>query len=182
MAKSPEKASRKAAGKSAKKAARATKKAAKKAAPKPPTKRAKLGKNEYAPLAPYLRVNGAKAAIDFYKQAFGAKVRMVMEADDKQRLMHADLIINGGELMLSDVFPEFGPGPTVAPTGVTTVSIHLQVDDADKWWARAAEAGAVVVMPLADQFWGDRFGMVKDPFGHVWSIASTIKKKKKKSA
>ena len=160
------------------------KKAAKKAAakmPKMPTKRAKLGANEYAPLSPYLKVKGAKQAIEFYKKAFGAKTRMVMEAEDKKRLMHADIIINGGEIMLSDEFAEFGEPATVPPPSVktSTVSIHLQVDNADKWWARATEAGCKVVMPLADQFWGDRFGMVRDPFGHVWSIASQIKKKKK---
>jgi PhnB protein len=161
----------------------ARKKAAKKAAPKMPTRRAKLAANEYAPLAPYLRVNGARRAIEFYKNAFGAKLRMIMDADDKMRVMHADLIINGGELMLSDPFPEFGTAVTTSPVEAktTTVSIHLQVDDADKWWARATGAGCVVVMPLADQFWGDRFGMVKDPFGHVWSIASAIKKKRKKA-
>lgn len=160
------------------------KKAAKKAAakmPKMPTKRAKLGANEYAPLSPYLKVKGAKQAIEFYKKAFGAKTRMVMEAEDKKRLMHADIIINGGEIMLSDEFAEFGEPATVPPPSVktSTVSIHLQVDNADKWWARATEAGCKIVMPLADQFWGDRFGMVRDPFGHVWSIASAIKKKKK---
>ncbi len=172
----PEKAAKKAARKAAKKAAR-------KAAPKTPTKRAKLGKNEYAPLAPYLCVNGAKAAIEFYKKAFGAKTRMVMEAEDKVRLMHADLIINGGEIMLSDPFPEFGVAATSSPDKLktTTVSLHLQVDDADKWFARATEAGCMVVMPLADMFWGDRFGRVKDPFGHAWSIATAIKKKRKKA-
>jgi PhnB protein len=182
MAVKPKKSAAKADRKAAKKAKKAAKKAARKAAPKMPTKRAKLAANEYAPLAPYLRVRGARDAVEFYKKAFGAKTRMVMEADDKVRLMHADVIINGGELMLSDVFPEFGPAVTTAPTDAktTTVSIHLQVDDADKWWARATGAGCAIVMPLADQFWGDRFGMVKDPYGHVWSIASAIKKKKKK--
>lgn len=183
MAAKPKKAARKAEKKESKKAKKAEKKTAKKAAPKPPTKRARLSANEYAPLAPYLRVAGAREAIEFYKRAFGAKTRMVMEADDKVRLMHADLIINGGELMLSDVFPEFGTAVTTSPVEAktTTVSIHLQVDDADKWWARATGAGCAVAMPLADMFWGDRFGMVRDPFGHVWSIASTIKKKRKKS-
>ncbi len=162
---------------------KASKSSAQKAAPKMPkmpAKSRKLTADEYAPLAPYLRVKGAKKAIEFYKEAFGAKVRMVMEGEDKKRLMHADLIINGGELMLSDPFPEFGPNPTLAPpdTKGTTVSIHLQVDNADKWWARATGAGCAVVMPLADQFWGDRFGMVRDPFGHVWSIASQIKRKR----
>lgn len=174
-------AARKKSAASAKKAG--AKKTAKKAAPKIPTKRARLAANEYAPLAPYLRVNGARKAIEFYKNAFGAKLRMIMDADDKHRVMHADLIINGGELMLSDPFPEFGAAVTLSPleAKATTVSIHLQVDDADKWWARATKAGCAVVMPLADQFWGDRFGMVKDPFGHVWSIASAIKKKRKKA-
>ncbi len=158
------------------------KKAAKKAAPKMPTKRAKLAANQYSPLSPYLRVKGAKQAIEFYKKAFGAKVRMLMDAEDKKRVMHATLLLNGGDLMLSDEFAEFGEPATVPPPNVktSTVSIHLQVDDSDKWWARATEAGAKVVMPLADQFWGDRFGMVRDPFGHVWSIASAIKKKKAK--
>lgn len=162
-------------------AAKAKKTAKKTKAPKMPTKRAKLGANEYSPLSPYLKVKGAKQAIEFYKKAFGAKVRMVMEAEDKKRLMHADLIINGGELMLSDEFAEFGEPATVPPPSVktSTVSVHLQVDDADKWWARATAAGAKVVMPLADQFWGDRFGMIRDPFGHVWSIASAIKKRRK---
>ena len=171
MASSPKKS----ASKSAKKAP-----AKKKAAPKMPTKRAKLASNEVSPLAPYLRVKGARQAIEFYKKAFGAKLRMIMDADDKVRVMHADLIINGGELMMSDPFPEFGTAVTTPPTEAktTTVSLHLQVDDADKWWARATAAGCVPAMPLADQFWGDRFGMVKDPFGHVWSIASKIRKKR----
>ncbi|MCB2098756.1 MAG: VOC family protein [Parvularculaceae bacterium] len=156
--------------------------AAKKAAPKPPSKRAKLSAKEYAPLAPYLRIKGAREAIDFYKKAFNASVRMIMDAEDKVRIMHADLIINGGEIMLSDTFPEFGTAVTTPPVdaNTTTVSLHLQVNDADKWWKRATDAGCSVVMPLEDQFWGDRFGMIKDPFGHVWSIASRIKKKRAK--
>jgi PhnB protein len=149
--------------------------------PKMPTKRGKLSAKEYSPLSPYLKVKGGKAAIEFYKKAFGAKVRMLMDAEDKKRVMHATLLINGGELMLSDVFEEMGDPATKPPSEVktSTVSIHLQVDDSDKWWARALEAGGKVVMPLADQFWGDRFGMIRDPFGHIWSIASAIKKKRK---
>jgi len=156
--------------------------AKKKKAPAAPTKRAKLSAKEYAPLAPYLRINGAREAIEFYKKAFNASVRMLMDADDKHRVMHADLIINGGEIMLSDPFPEFGTAVTTPPAEAktTTVSVHLQVNDADKWWKRATDAGCSVLMPLADQFWGDRFGMIKDPYGHVWSIASKIKKKRGK--
>ena len=107
---------------------------------------------------------------------------MIMDAEDKHRIMHADLIINGGEIMLSDPFPEFGPAAVTPPTEAktTTVSIHLQVNDCEKWWARATAAGCEIIFPLADQFWGDRFGMIKDPYGHVWSIASRIKKKRGK--
>ena len=159
------------------------KSAAKKAAKAPPKlKPRKIAANEYATVSPYLTVRGGKAAVEFYKKAFGAKVRMVMEADDKKRLMHAGMVINGGEVMLSDVFDEFaqGGGGTKAPTDAktTTVVVHLHVDDADKWWDRAVGAGAKVVMPLADQFWGDRFGQLRDPFGHVWSIGAAIKKKR----
>ena len=95
-----------------------------------------------------------------------------MPAKDGKRLMHAQLEINGGHLMLADEFPEFG-GETGAPTGVT---LHLQVEDANAAFERAVAAGAEVAMPLEDMFWGDRYGQIKDPFGHRWSIASTIKK------
>lgn len=136
-------------------------------------------------LTPHLTVNGAKNAIAFYKRAFAAKQHMAMPAEDGKRLMHAHLEINGASLMLADDFPEFHGGKAAPkPAGVT---LHLQVDDADKWWARAVKAGAKVKMPLADMFWGDRYGQVADPFGHVWSIAAPVKKaakaaKKKKAA
>lgn len=74
--------------------------------------------------------------------------------------------------MLSDEFPEWGREADVVPKSVT---IHLQVDDADAWWNRAVTAGAVPLFPLADQFWGDRYGQLKDPFGHTWSIGSPTK-------
>jgi PhnB protein len=123
--------------------------------------------------APYLTVKGAKAAIAFYSQAFGAEEIMVMLAKDGERVMHAHLKINGGAVMLSDEFPEYLGGPYPPPAGVM---IHLQVDDADKWAKRAADAGATVTMPVGDQFWGDRYGQLKDPFGHTWAIGSAIKK------
>ena len=87
--------------------------------------------------------------------------------------MHAHLLINGGSLMLSDDFPEYhGQVDAGSPIGVV---IHLQVPDADAVWARALEAGAEVTMPLEDQFWGDRYGHLRDPFGHRWSIGGPIK-------
>jgi len=87
--------------------------------------------------------------------------------------MHAALIINGDFVLMHDDFPEYrGGDPAPAPASAV---FHLAVDDADAWWARAVEAGAEVTMPLADQFWGDRYGHLKDPFGYTWSIGAPIK-------
>jgi PhnB protein len=123
---------------------------------------------------PYLTVKGGKAAIDFYTKAFGAKEEFRTYGEDGERIMHARIRVNGGAILMSDDFPEFrGGGDAPAPAGVT---IHLEVDDADKWWKRAVDAGAAIVMPLADQFWGDRYGQLVDPFGHKWSIAAPIRK------
>ena len=135
------------------------------------------GGAEQAPMAgavPHLTLRGgqAAAAIDFYARAFGATELMRMPADHG-RVLHGHLAVNGGSVMLADDFPEYcGGAAAAAPAGVT---LHLQVDDADRWYARAVEAGATPTMPLADQFWGDRYGQVQDPFGHTWSIGAPIK-------
>lgn len=123
-------------------------------------------------LSPYLAIRGAAAAIDFYKKAFAAEEVIRMPAEDGKRLMHAHIRINGGDILMSDAFAEFGHDMG-DPRGVT---VHLQVDDADAWWKRAIDAGATVTMELGDQFWGDRYGQLRDPFGHAWSIGATIKK------
>jgi PhnB protein len=125
-------------------------------------------------LAPYLTVNGGRRAIEFYKKAFAAEELAVMPAEGSDKLMHAALRINTGLVLLSDDFPEYAGGKATLPPAA--VSIHLMVEDADKWWKRAVEAGCTVTMELADQFWGDRFGQLKDPFGHSWSIGAPIKK------
>jgi PhnB protein len=123
---------------------------------------------------PYLSVKGGKAALEFYTQAFGATEEYRAYGQDGERIMHARFRVNGGAILLSDDFPEYrGGAPAAPPTGVT---IHLEVDNADRWWDRAVSAGATIVMPLADQFWGDRYGQLKDPFGQSWSIGSPIKK------
>lgn len=123
---------------------------------------------------PYLSVKGGKAAIDFYTRAFGAAEEYRAYGEDGERIMHARFRVNGNAILLSDDFPEFRGGAAAPPpAGVT---IHLEVDNADQWWDRAVSAGAEIVMALADQFWGDRYGQVKDPFGHSWSIGSPIKK------
>ena len=119
-----------------------------------------------------IRDNRAAEAIEFYRKAFGAKAAMDPHmADDGKRIMHAHLLLNGGHLMLNDDFPEYGGA--ASPPG--SLTLHLQVEDADAFWNRAIEAGARETMPLADQFWGDRYGQVEDPFGFIWSIGGPVK-------
>ena len=129
----------------------------------------------YSRVSPYMTIRGGRGqeAVSLYERAFGAREVYRNLADDGRRLMHSHLKINGESVMLSDDFPEFSGREADQPAGVT---IHLEVDDADTWWARATEAGGLTVeMPLADQFWGDRYGRLRDPFGHSWSIASKSK-------
>lgn len=122
-------------------------------------------------VVPYLSVRGAKKAIEFYKAAFGAQLMsMVPMGDDL--VGHADLKIGAARVYLADEMP--GWGAVKSPTALrgTSVNVHLWVEDCDAAFARAVAAGAKVVMPLADQFWGDRYGMVSDPFGHAWAIST----------
>lgn len=118
-------------------------------------------------VVPYLCVQDASAAAEFYKAAFNAVEVARKPADDGERMLHIHLYINGGSLMLSDPFPEHGCG-FKDQQGYT---LHLQVDDVDAWWSRAVEAGAEIVMPLQLMFWGDRYGQLKDAFGVSWSMA-----------
>jgi uncharacterized glyoxalase superfamily protein PhnB len=121
-------------------------------------------------LSPHLVCAGAAAAIDFYKAAFGA-TEMVRLAGPDGKLMHASLCINGSSVMLVDENREFGMLSPKA-LGGSPVSIHLIVPDADAAAQRAVDAGATLKMPVRDMFWGDRYGMVEDPFGHAWSVAT----------
>jgi PhnB protein len=127
---------------------------------------------------PYIVVSNAAAAIDFYKTAFGAVELARHGAPHSDKLMHASLNINGGVLMMSDDFSSSMGGKSQTPEalGGSPVTFHLQVADADAVWAKAVAAGAEVTMPLADQFWGDRYGQLRDPFGHRWSIGQSIAK------
>jgi len=119
-----------------------------------------------------IRDRRATEAIDFYTRAFGARELHRVPSDDG-RIMHCHLEINGSSLMLNDDFPEHRGGKEGgAPEGIT---LHLQVADADPLWHQAIAAGASVTMALEDQFWGDRYGQVQDPFGHRWSIAAPVK-------
>jgi PhnB protein len=119
-------------------------------------------------IAPYLFLSGATKAADFYKRAFGAKEVYRHPVDDKGRTMHIHLVINGGSVMLSDFYPEHG----FAEKAPQAFNLHIQVDDVDAWWKRATDAGAEIAMPLQKQFWGDRYGQVRDPFGVTWSLAA----------
>jgi PhnB protein len=126
------------------------------------------------PLAPHLTIAGAAQAIDFYERAFGARAGYVQKTPEG-RVMHADLALpNGGVFFLNDDFPEHGGSraPGAAPSPVT---IHLELNDVDAVWEKAVAAGASVEMALADQFWGARYGVLRDPFGHRWSLGKQTK-------
>ena len=128
-------------------------------------------------VAPHLVVDDAAAAIDFYVAAFGATEYGRLPGPDGT-LVHAALDINGAMVMLNDDFPEMSGGKSMTPTslGGTPVTMHLQfTDDVDGRFQRALDAGATVVAPLEEQFWGDRYGVVRDPFGHQWSLAQTVR-------
>ena len=120
-------------------------------------------------LTPHLTVKGAADYIDFLKRALGA-VEIARSPGPGGKLMHATVRIGDSALMLNDHFPEFG-GPPIGD-GPWPLTLHLYVPDADALFAQATAAGCQVTMPLADQFWGDRYGQVQDPFGFRWSIAT----------
>jgi PhnB protein len=115
---------------------------------------------------PYLQLDGAMKAAEFYKRAFGAELAAVHPVDDKGRTMHVHLYINNGSLMISDFYPEYGHAPA-KPQGF---NVTLIVDNVDKWHKRAIEAGATGVMGPQDMFWGDRYAQLRDPFGVMWSL------------
>jgi uncharacterized glyoxalase superfamily protein PhnB len=124
----------------------------------------------YHTITPYMTVRDAARAIEFYKQAFGAKERGVMKGPEG-KVMHAELVIGDSIIMLADEFPEFG---SLSPqsTGGSGTGLHIYIEDVDSAFDRAVKAGATVEMPVADMFWGDRYGKLRDPFGHKWSIGT----------
>jgi PhnB protein len=124
----------------------------------------------YPLVTPYLAIAGAAQAIDFYKKAFGATERMRMSAPDG-KVGHAEIEIAGALIMLADEHPEMDfRGPKAL--GGSPVLIHMYVTDVDAFCDRAVREGATLVRPVEDQFYGDRSGQLRDPFGHAWSIAS----------
>lgn len=126
----------------------------------------------YHSVTPYLIVDDAKAAIDFYKTAFGAEEKFRLPMGD--RIGHAEIKIGDSHIMLADEFPDMGHlGPK--SRGGATSSIVLYVDDVNSAFPKAIQAGAKETKPLEDQFWGDRMGTLTDPFGHVWSLATNVR-------
>lgn len=124
-------------------------------------------------LTPYIICRNCSEAIDFYKKAFGAE-EMFRLAGKDGKLMHASIAISGNVVMMNDEFLEYGALSPLA-VGGTGSSLHLMVADVDSAFQRAVDAGAKVIMPVADQFWGDRYGLLVDPYGHRWSLATPIK-------
>jgi PhnB protein len=127
----------------------------------------------YHTITPFLTVRDAARAIEFYEKAFGAKSRGVMKGPDG-KVMHAELQIGDSIIMLSDEFPDFGALSPQSLKG-SPAGLHIYVEDVDAAFDRAVEAGAKVDTPVMDQFWGDRYGRLTDPYGHKWSIATHVK-------
>jgi uncharacterized glyoxalase superfamily protein PhnB len=124
-------------------------------------------------LTPHLIVRNAAEALEFYKKALGAEVLNVAHTPDG-KIMHASLRIGDSMLMLNDEMPQYGALSPLGHGG-TSVTIHIYTEDVDSVFNRAVAAGAKVKMPVMDQFWGDRYGALTDPYGHSWSIATHVK-------
>ena len=125
----------------------------------------------YHSVPPYLIVDDAKAAIDFYTRAFGAREKFRLPMGD--RIGHAEILIGDSHVMLADEFPDMGNlGPKAR--GGTTVSLMIYVEDVDSAFKQAIAAGGKEERPVENQFWGDRMGTLTDPFGHKWTLATTV--------
>lgn len=135
------------------------------------TKRVSAVPAGFHTITPGLSVRNAAKAIDFYKRAFGAEELMRSPGPDGKSILHAEIKIGDSVIFLADEYPDMGPR---APEtlGGTTAGLYLYVEDVDKAFDRAVKAGAKALMPVADMFWGDRYGRVADPFGHEWGLAT----------
>jgi len=127
-------------------------------------------------ITPYLVVNNGSEAIEFYKKAFGAK-EMLRHATPDGKILNAQLRIGGSMILLSDEFPGADVRSPLS-LGSTTVTLHVYTKDVNKLWEQATGAGARIVMPLSNQFWGERYGQLSDPFGHRWSLSQQVKMSK----
>ncbi len=123
----------------------------------------------------HLVLQDVAKAIEYYKQAFGAQEIFRMPGPDGESIMHAEVRIGNSIVMLAAEMPQFAGPKSPQTLDGTTVSIHLYVEDVDAVYDQAVKAGATATMPAMDTFWGDRYGKIQDPFGHVWGIATRIK-------
>ena len=130
----------------------------------------------FATLTPHLTVDGARKALELYSKAFGAEELHRHETPGSDKLMHALVRIGDSMVMLNDDFPEMCGGKRRSPEalGESPVTLHLYVEDCDAAFRRAVDAGCTSEMEPADMFWGDRYAVVRDPFGHRWSIATHV--------
>jgi PhnB protein len=128
---------------------------------------------DFHTITPHLVVRGVVDAVEFYRKAFGAEELYRNMAPDGQAVMHSELLLGSSRFFVNDEFLDHGVLSPAALNG-SPVTLHLYVEDVDSLYQRAVDAGAEVVFPLADCFWGDRYAILKDPFGHKWSIASRL--------
>ncbi len=143
------------------------------------TKSAKVGRVKLEPIpkgfrsvTPYLAINGAAQALEWYKKAFGAR-ELAREAAPDGKIVHARIRIGDSIVMMSDSF-QGGSSGALASTGGPTVTLHIYSKNADKVWQQAVDAGAKVKMPIDSQYWGERYGQLTDPFGHNWSVSQRV--------
>ncbi len=126
----------------------------------------------YRTITPHLVIRNGEEAIEFYKKAFGAEVVYVMPGEDGKGVMHASLVIGDSRFMIADEMPHMERWLSPDSLNGTTMGIHLYVEDADAAYQQAIDAGATSAMEPMDTFWGDRYGMCFDPYGHAWTIAT----------
>jgi uncharacterized glyoxalase superfamily protein PhnB len=128
---------------------------------------------DFHTITPHLVVRGVVKAVAFYEQAFGASELYRNLAPDGVSVMHSEMLLGSSRFFVNDEFPEYGVLSPKTLNG-SPVMLHLYVEDVDSFFEQAVEAGAEIAMPVADAFWGDRYGILVDPFGHRWSVASRI--------
>jgi len=130
-------------------------------------------KTDYRTVTPYLAIKGASEALEFYQRALGAVPRPICLTDPQDNVVHAEMTIGDSIVMLGEESLQ-SAAPSPITLGGTSVKLALTVDDADAWVARAVQAGATLISPVEDQFYGERSGRVSDPYGHVWIIGTPI--------
>jgi PhnB protein len=128
----------------------------------------------YHTITPHLVVKGADKAIEFYQKAFGARLIGGVLRSPEGKVVHAELQIGDSRIMLAEEFPGMGSASSPQTLGGTTGSLFIYTDNVDQLFEQAVKAGAATIMPLANQFWGDRYGQIKDPFGHLWALGQHV--------